>query len=250
MNRSYIKEKGKKAFTNNYWPCVLVAIILVIVTNISLIFGSGSNDDIDININNNNHQYELKEIIEKPINNLSTSVSSLIGLISIFALTSAIILVAIVVSIEAFLINVLVVGCKKFFLENSHGNGKLGQIFYGFKSSNYTNIVKVEFMKNLNIVLWSLLFIIPGIIKYYEYYYVTYLLCEDPSLNYKDALEKSRKMTMNYKFDIFVFQLSFIDWYILNIMTLGILGIFWTNPYIYASNAELYKVAKNSYSIE
>ena len=98
----------------------------------------------------------------------------------------------------------------------------------------------IQFMKNLFIFLWSLLFIIPGIIKTLAYFAVPFILAENPDMPYKRALQLSKDMTMGHKGDIFVMGLSFIGWTILTALTAGIVGAFHYFPYLYATEAEAY----------
>ena len=92
--------------------------------------------------------------------------------------------------------------------------------------------------------LWSCLFVIPGIIKMYEYRMIPYIISENPDISYSEAFKASREMMMGNKWKAFVFDLSFIGWYLLNALTCGILGIFFVNPYYYASDANLYRAIK------
>ena len=78
--------------------------------------------------------------------------------------------------------------------------------------------------------LWSLLFIIPGIIKSFAYA-MALLIVIDTDLSGNDAIKESMRMMDGYKFDYFVFQLSFIGWYILGCITFG-LAYIWVMPYI------------------
>ena len=102
------------------------------------------------------------------------------------------------------------------------------------------------FLRNLFTFLWSLLFIIPGIIKFYEYRMIPYILAENPTLSYKEAFELSKKMMYGQKWKTFVLDLSFIGWYILSLLTFGLLIIFWIAPYMRATNVELYVCLKNN----
>ena len=96
------------------------------------------------------------------------------------------------------------------------------------------------FCKNLFTALWSLLFIIPGIIKSYEYRMVPYLLAENPDMDMHEAFERSKNMMMGNKFDTFVLDISFIGWRFLSALTANILDIFYVNPYVFLTDAELY----------
>lgn len=85
---------------------------------------------------------------------------------------------------------------------------------------------------------------IPGIVKSYEYKMIPYILAENPGLSMSRVFELSREMTMNEKMDMFVLNLSFIPWFILSACTCGLAGIFWVNPYMSATEAELYAVLR------
>ena len=119
------------------------------------------------------------------------------------------------------------------------GVTQIEDLFSGYKV-NFGNTIFILFMKSLFVSLWTLLFIIPGIVKSYQYFFVAYITAENPNINYKDALEMSRKMTDGRKMDIFVLQLSFIGWFILSALTLGILGICYVIPYYTLSMQECY----------
>ena len=93
--------------------------------------------------------------------------------------------------------------------------------------------------------LWSLLFIIPGIVKALAYSMTPYILAEREDVSAKDALKLSMQMTDGYKGEIFVMALSFLGWWLLTALTLGVLAIFFTTPYSATSFAGLYEELKN-----
>ena len=99
----------------------------------------------------------------------------------------------------------------------------------------------------VKIFLWGLLFVIPGIVKSYEYRMVPYILAENPNLQMSEVFALSREMTMNQKMNIFVLDLSFIGWSLLSVCTCGLLAIFYVNPYVQATNAELFLELKRQY---
>jgi len=100
-------------------------------------------------------------------------------------------------------------------------------------------VVKTMFMMSLRIFLWSLLFIIPGIIKSYAYRLVPYIIGDHPELDYKEALRLSEEMTEGEKLNMFVMDWSFLGWELLAVLTCGI-GFFFLNPYIEATWAQFY----------
>ena len=114
------------------------------------------------------------------------------------------------------------------------------RMFACFSDGKYSRFLEISFMKALYTFLWTLLFIIPGIVKSYEYMMIPYLLADDPSLTRQQAFEYSRRMMDGNKMKAFVLDLSFILWSILGGLTFGLVNIFWTFPYRYATRAELY----------
>jgi uncharacterized membrane protein len=150
-------------------------------------------------------------------------------------------LASLVLSILVF--NPLIVGCYRFFLKNSRGGAELNELGAGFKD-DWGNVVLVMFLRNLFLALWTLLFIVPGIIKAYSYRMVPYILADDPEIGAKDAITLSRQMMDGHKWNTFVLDLSFIGWNLLSLLTFGLVGVFYANPYQFSTNAELYKVLK------
>jgi uncharacterized membrane protein len=96
----------------------------------------------------------------------------------------------------------------------------------------------------LLIALWSLLLIIPGIIKAYAYAMTPYILADCPDVSAADALALSQRMTKHYKGDIFTLQLTFLGWALLSLLTLGLVWILYAGPYYHTSMAAMYSQLK------
>ena len=148
----------------------------------------------------------------------------------------------------SFLFNLFIgypvlVGMNRFFMENRVSGSKVERVFWVFKSGNYLNVVKIMFLMNLKIFLWSLLLFIPGIIKSYQYYMIPYILAENPQISCERAFELSRQMTKGEKWKIFVLGLSFIGWVIVGMLCCCV-GQFFVQPYIEATYAELYQIMR------
>lgn len=157
-----------------------------------------------------------------------------------------IVLIAIAIGMvfEALLLNPLEVGCAKFFYKNLSEEAKVSNIASGFDNS-YKNGVKVMFFRDLYLILWSMLFIIPGIIKAYEYKMIPYLLAENPDMTKEEAFAESKRMMTGQKWNAFVLDLSFLGWDILSgLFTLGLLSIFFVTPYKRSAQAALYDALK------
>lgn len=110
--------------------------------------------------------------------------------------------------------------------------------FSGF--DDFWSAFKVNFLTGLYTFLWSLLFVIPGIIKAISYSMSLYVLAENKGKSAKECIEMSKAMTYGHKMELFLLTLSFIGWMILGMFTLGIAYI-WIIPYYYATLANAYR---------
>ena len=140
--------------------------------------------------------------------------------------------------------NVVYVGGIRFFIQNRRENPSAGTIFFGFQNGNYGNIALTIFLKDLYTALWTLLLVVPGIIKHYEYRMIPYILAENPTMPREEAFQISRRMMMGQKMDVFVLDLSFIGWFILEKISFGLAGLFFVRPYYETVFAELYEANK------
>jgi len=113
----------------------------------------------------------------------------------------------------------------------------IGNLFKGFNNDFGQNIL-LGFLMSLFIALWSLLFVIPGIVKSYSYMMVPYILAENDDLDKDRVFEMSRDMMNGHKMEAFVLELSFLGWTLLGALTAGVLNIVYVNPYIHATMAE------------
>jgi uncharacterized membrane protein len=137
----------------------------------------------------------------------------------------------------------LALGAAIFTLSFSRKqNPHLNQIFDGFK--DFGNAAPTYLMMIAYIFLWSLLLIIPGIIKAFAYSMSFYILADNKSLKPGEALKMSEKMMDGNKWKFFTLQLRFIGWSLLCILTLGI-GFLWLIPYIEISKAKFYDDIKD-----
>ena len=97
-----------------------------------------------------------------------------------------------------------------------------------------------RFLRGLYVTLWSLLFVIPGIIKSYAYAMTPFIMAENPEMSANDAITASRELMDGHKGDLFILDLSFIGWGILAAVTCNI-GHLALNPYRNAAYAAFYK---------
>ena len=132
------------------------------------------------------------------------------------------------------------------FLDNQR-SGKAFDVQALFEGYNdYLRITGTYLLMCVYIFLWTLLLVVPGIIKSISYSQTLYVLRDEPSLTYNGAIERSMAMMEGHKMDYFLLILSFIGWYILGIISLGI-GFLWINPYVSRTKAIYYEDLKSEY---
>ena len=117
----------------------------------------------------------------------------------------------------------------------------INDAFSGF--DDFWSAFKVSFLVGLFTFLWSLLFVIPGIIKGISYSMSTYILAENKGKPALECIKESQAMTNGHKMELFVLGLSFIGWELLGVITFGIAYI-WVTPYMSATYANAYASLK------
>ena len=138
----------------------------------------------------------------------------------------------------------IVVGITRWFIRSREtAKVKVNICFSSFKGSVYFKTVGSMLYYNIWLILWFMLFYIPGIIKSYSYRMIPYILADNPEIGAKRALKLSNQMTRGHKFEIFILDLSFIGWYLLGLMACCI-GVVAVTPYVNATMAELYDTLK------
>lgn len=192
----------------------------------------------------------MMEAFKELMNTLDQEMGVPVATLLLFLLVGVIVgtLISMILStlISVFLRNPLQVSCYRFFYKNGNGGAKLGEMKYPFGKGRYMKTVGAMFLKDLFIFLWSLLFLIPGIIRAYDYRLVGYILADDPKMSAKDALKKSKEMMRGNRWKTFVLDLSFIPWLILVGMPFfgSFIALFYVSPYIGQTNAQLYRALK------
>lgn len=115
----------------------------------------------------------------------------------------------------------------------------LGTVVDGAKKDLSGNLL-TGLLVTLFTALWSLLFIIPGIVKSCSYAMAYYIKCDNPHYSATEAINESRRMMDGYKMKYFLLQLSFIGWIIVGALALGV-GTLWVQAYMQTANAVFYE---------
>lgn len=231
-SRSELKQAAKNALHHSYWKSVLVAALLMISVGGACGASSASQSG--------------KSMSDSSFLKQFSSFHSL----SVIAILSAVLLILVIsVGVSIFILGPLEVGCQKFFSEDVIGPTPLDRLSAGF-SSDYMNVVKTIFLRGLYILLWSLLLLVPGLIKMYEYRMVPYILAENPGMSSKEVFALSKKMMDGEKMHAFVLDLSFIPWYLLSMITCGLAALFYVSPYVALTDAALFHTLQNRLTAE
>lgn len=119
----------------------------------------------------------------------------------------------------------------------------IDDLFEGFRKKNVFKSMKLAVLMGVYVFLWSLLLIVPGIIKCFSYSMAYYIMLDHPEYTASEALKKSQEMMKGHKSDLFILCLSFIGWFILS----AIIGIFtfslpsfWLYPYYMTTISHFY----------
>ncbi len=208
--RGLLKQNAKNALSGRYWPAFAVTLICALL-------GAAQSFRLVFNL----HTYRSYSHVFR----ITLPLWGNWGVIGLL--------------LSIFFVSVLLVGQARFFMENRQGFAPVSSLFSAFHREGYWNLVKIQFLKGLYIFLWSLLFIVPGIIKAYQYSMVEYIAAENPYLPADRVFALSRAMTDGEKGALFLLDLSFIGWYLLGVLAFGV-GLLFVLPYYQATWAEGY----------
>ena len=196
--RAELKSTARQILQKNYWSGVLVTLILsIVIGNFS--FGTSVNfNDVTDYITNtgnsiltdNSYMEYTDQSANLQFNILRTRLLGIIKNIS-YTQISMVLILGIIIFLAGLALAFLVfaqleVGCKRWLIKNRTVNPQFSEMTEGFRNG-YLNIAKTMFLKSLYTSLWSLLFIIPGIVKMYEYRMIPYLLAENPNMSSSEA---------------------------------------------------------------
>ncbi len=138
----------------------------------------------------------------------------------------------------------LMFGITSLFLNQTRTgeNMNIADMFCGFTKC-FGDSLLIGLMTAIFTFLWSLLFVIPGIVKAYSYSMAYYIKVDHPEYDWRQCIQASMKLMDGHKAELFVLDLSFIGWYIVGALCLGI-GTFWVSPYHLATKAQFYESIK------
>ncbi|MCR4591012.1 MAG: DUF975 family protein [Lachnospiraceae bacterium] len=230
-NRVELKERGKAAMKANYGMAVVVSLIMTVLAG-----GSGAYTGSNVSKNAGD-----------AVKNSGIAPEALVAIMAAVVSIAVIIMIAGFV-LKVFLFNPLYVGCRNFFIKNSEAPAQLGEVGRAFQPSWMNNVLTM-FLTDLFLGLWFCVFIIPGFVKIYSYRLVPYIMAENPDLKGTEAITLSRQYMKGNKWKAFCFDISFVGWWLLSLITCGILEVLYVGPYYNCACAELYKAIRDENNI-
>ena len=214
MTSSDYRRVARENLQDNYWQSVLVSFVAMLLGG--LIAGTNM---FSISID--------ADVIEQLPGFLVRYLSILASISGILSLVRFIIGGTIQLGYSRYLLN-----------QHNHAHLDIHELFSQF--DRFKEGFLQSFLRGLYTFLWTLLFIIPGVIKTYAYAMTPFIMAENPDMTAKEAIEASKQMMDGHKWELFVLSLTFIGWNLLAGLTLNIGHIF-LNPYVDAAFAAFYK---------
>ncbi len=129
-----------------------------------------------------------------------------------------------------------------YVLLSRSGKAEIVNLFNGFKH-DFAQTLLIGLMTSIFTSLWSLLFVIPGIVKSYAYKMAPYIKLDHPEWDWRACMDESQRIMNGNKWKLFCLELSFIGWFIVCMFTFGI-GYLWVTPYVYAAQTSFYETIK------
>ena len=273
MDRKGMKVAAKKAQRQHYWIIVAICLFasvfgvaytsstLSVSTNISISTpqtedSTQSNDMYDVLQdlavgNENDAREKVKQNQEQIVNNDTDATFGrrrgvIASLLNSFASGSMVIAVPVILSLAVYIFVWLfiqetyrIVMARMLLEGRSYNKLPASRFFYPIHTRKWPRMAWTMFVENVFLFLWSLT-IVGFFIKQYSYRMVPYIVAENPNIEALDAIRLSRRMMKGHKWECFVADCSFLGWYLLNLITFGLSGIFYSNGYNAAFFAEYY----------
>lgn len=213
MNTSLIRARARENLRNNWGLSLGVALL-------AALFGAlHTSANVDMNI-------QLEEYVDLPprIAAVMFSLASFAGTLNL---------------LQLILGGTVQLGYTRYLL-NQHDGQELDVKLLFSQFDRFSQGFLQALLRGIFIALWSLLLVIPGIVKAYSYAMTPYIMIDHPEMDARTAIKASMELMDGHKFDLFVLELTFIGWMLLNVLTLGI-GSLWLNPYMNAAHAAFYR---------
>ncbi len=248
FSRSDLKSRAKAGLKIYYWHGFVISF-LIFFLNKSLAVNSSGGTGGEIVDSSGNVVSGGGGYITDMLDELSKVAGQLDTRLILFTLGSVAVTVSFIglmtVILSTFITNLLEVGKAGFYVKSrrEQKSAGIGQAFSCFTKKTYFPVLKTMFLRELYTALWTLLLVVPGVIKRYEYFMVPYILSEDPTMPTSEVLKLSRELMKDHKWECFILQLSFLGWFLLGSVFCGV-GVTFVYPYYDATMTEFYEGLK------
>lgn len=231
------KNEALDALRGNWGKAVLITLLYFIILGFAS--GPSTYDSIKMQSYMQEHQahslYQMASMIQDPVYQAMAQRSN--GSSALTTLISILIIAPLSVGYYNALRRLLV-----------QRDGELVANTFYIAFHNYWHKVWGMLWMTILICLWTLLLVVPGIIKAFSYAMTPYILEDNPELSTTEAIHRSRLMMQGHKFDLFWLWLSFLGWFLVCLLTLGI-GFLWLQPYVQTAEAAFYEEVKAEYAL-
>lgn len=221
MDRALLKERAKEIMRKNHWLCVGISFLGALTLN------GYTSSNFNINIPDTQTTDEIKDFLQE-ITGQFLNPHFLIRII-----ITGIISIIVGALLKVFVTNQFFVGSCRFFLKFRQNHPtSVSEIFRSYNDKTFLNVAKVTLLRDIYLALWSLLFVIPGIIKSLEYFAIDYILAVRPDADSDEVFDLSKRIMNGNKLALFELNLSFIGWMIISMFACGLPIPLYVTPYM------------------
>lgn len=234
MRSSDFRQRAREALSGNWFVAVVAGVIASLLGGVS---SGGFSFNFDFS-SEDLEGVELEGMLEQLgiTKEMLTVFFAVMGVVAIVGLVYGIICLIIGSGVS--------VGYAKLNLDIVDGaEASIGTVFSMF--GRWKTALWSRILIGIRVMLWSLLFVIPGIVASYSYAMVGFVLADHPEMSASEALAESKRIMRGNRWRLFCLNLSFIGWSFLCLFTFGI-GYLWLLPYMEAANAAFYREVKSS----
>lgn len=231
MKSREIKQNAREALSGNWFSAVIAGFIATVLGAVSMSGG------VSFSFN-----FTSEKSFEESAGQLNIPEEVLVTIALVLAVVA--IVASVYAVIQLIVGSVVSIGYAEFNINIVESEDpSISTLFSNFDRSK--TAIWARILRSIKIALWTLLFVIPGIVASYKFALMEFVLADNPEMSAREALKESKELMSGNKWRLFCLQLSFIGWYLLGILTLGIAFI-WIVPYQQASYAEFYRDVRDN----
>ena len=192
------------------------------------------------------NNYQIRSISRNQLENRIFSTNWLLMVVVFIIVGAVLALPTLIFSAFGSIITLVIAGpvmlslaAVCLLLPRSGGAPDFKYLIYGFNKENFVRSILINILTAVFTLLWSILFVIPGIVKMYAYSASYYIALDEPKLGARACMAKSERVMQGHKFQLFMLDLSFIGWYIVGAIAFGV-GTLFVIPYHIMARTNFY----------